>query len=502
MKCFSIDNKEQIAVINWESHIVEVDDPAILDKIYTFFRGLSFEVTRSHDDYNGFSHATVYETSVRSADPDKFVICEGEIIGYLYFGTFIPLPDDVSLPYKNKMTWDFVVVYEPPLSPVVLRLSENDAEKARGNSPAILYIEEGTEVFPRISTEYLIELYLPCSLKKIDYYAFSEANNLKNVYFNGTVGEWNNIDFVYSTSSPLSIKGVSIRFKGQSFDGIIELDGDVKPNTWANADVKEIVFSSSVHRIGKRAFCGCNNLKKVIFSEGLEEIEAEAFVGSAISELSFPSSLKRIGKRAFDNSRVKRIIFAEGLEEIGESSFSFCKDIEEVTLPASLRTIGEYAFYADKSLKKVVFSGKTPKKITDSAFQYCNALQIVQLPSECEILEGDCFQGSDISTIALPETLREICELAFADSPLTQLDFPASVKQVYLRDLNNLSKVTLFKTLEKLVIDMKNNHKELSIIYLGKRKDFEKVEKRVFYYDYVVTCLDGDVPLKANRCGF
>jgi len=112
----------------------------------------------------------------------------------------------------------------------------------------------------------------------------------------------------------------------------------------------------------------------------------------------------------------------------------------------------------------------------------------LQEPISGQILVGDGLKANEIGY--LPQ------------QTIVQRDFPASVKQVYLRDLNNLSKVTLFKTLEKLVIDMKNNHKELSIIYLGKRKDFEKVEKRVFYYDYVVTCLDGDVPLKANRCGF
>lgn len=47
---------------------------------------------------------------------------------------------------------------------------------------------------------------------------------------------------------------------------------------------------------------------------------------------------------AYMNDKIKHVVIEEGITYIGESSFDLCKNIETISLPESLREIGDYAF--------------------------------------------------------------------------------------------------------------------------------------------------------------
>lgn len=88
-----------------------------------------------------------------------------------------------------------------------------------------------------------------------------------------------------------------------------------------------------MEEISESVFKDCINLKEVVFEEG--------------------SRLKKIGKYAFSGcSNLRNIRLPEGLEHIGNGCF--CEtNLEEITIPSSVATIEEYAFYNCRSLKKV-----------------------------------------------------------------------------------------------------------------------------------------------------
>ena len=60
-----------------------------------------------------------------------------------------------------------------------------------------------------------------------------------------------------------------------------------------------------VKRIGEKAFIGTSKgdkkLRKIVVSEGIEEIGAEAFKNNDLSEITLPESLSLIGEAAFMN---------------------------------------------------------------------------------------------------------------------------------------------------------------------------------------------------------
>ena len=76
--------------------------------------------------------------------------------------------------------------------------------------------------------------------------------------------------------------------------------------------------------------------------------------GKQQKELTIPSFVTAIGKSAFRGaSALEKVVFADGskLESVGDSAFRDCVNLEEITLPETVNTVGELAFYNTKQTK-------------------------------------------------------------------------------------------------------------------------------------------------------
>ncbi len=89
-----------------------------------------------------------------------------------------------------------------------------------------------------------------------------------------------------------------------------------------------------------------------------------------ISGITIPGDLKKIPRFAFYGlSKIEYIIIAEGVDEICDEAFAFCNNVERVSLPESLKTIGPYAFYEDTPCKLCdVYLSKSIEEIHPGAF--------------------------------------------------------------------------------------------------------------------------------------
>ncbi len=76
---------------------------------------------------------------------------------------------------------------------------------------------------------------------------------------------------------------------------------------------------------------------------------------------------------ASSKDKIRKIIFENGITHIGSYTFQECKNITEVSFPATLQTIGFNAFYSCTALTEITF----PEAITtigDQAFKNCSSL--------------------------------------------------------------------------------------------------------------------------------
>ena len=133
-------------------------------------------------------------------------------------------------------------------------------------------------------------------------------------------------------------------------------------NVWDSETGKGIItFEGDVTKIGYYAFWGCTSLTSVTIPDSVTTIGGGAFAGC--------ESLKEFkGKFAADNSRcliMDNTIFAyanasgttytipDSVTTIGNYAFYACYKLTSVTIPDSVTTIGDGAFYACYSLTSV-----------------------------------------------------------------------------------------------------------------------------------------------------
>ncbi len=88
--------------------------------------------------------------------------------------------------------------------------------------------------------------------------------------------------------------------------------------------------------------------------EGVETVRSKAFYKCyELREITLPSTLVSIEEKAFFRCSLKEINLPEKLQTIGKDAFSFCSEVEEITIPASVVRIDEYAFFNCTALTKI-----------------------------------------------------------------------------------------------------------------------------------------------------
>lgn len=159
----------------------------------------------------------------------------------------------------------------------------------------------------------------------------------------------------------------------------------------------------------------------VVIEEGVTAIGGSEYDGFfyqmyEMEELTLPASLTTIGKNAFHKCKfLKRINFSEGLKHIGERAFYDCESLEGVGLPKSLTTIGAYAFWECNELKKVKIPGGV-QRVEEKAFWCCSNLKEVQIAKGVESIGDKAFAGcNSLELVKIPKSVTYIGDYAFDD---------------------------------------------------------------------------------------
>ncbi|MCH5171750.1 MAG: leucine-rich repeat domain-containing protein [Erysipelotrichales bacterium] len=303
--------------------------------------------------------------------------------------------------------------------------------KAKDTSITNVTINENTRFIYANAFEYcssLTTITIPSSVTSIGRDAFEYCSSLKNVYYNGTIENWCNIEFSTYASNPM---GSAARYFYM-----------LKANNVYDK-VTNIVIPNTVTSIRNYQFIHFNTVISIEIPNSVTSIEYSAFSNCTnLQTITFESESK--------------------LESIGDYAFMFCGSLTSITIPSSVTSIGLYAFYYCTNLKRATFENESKlESIGDEAFEYCRSLTSITIPSsvtsigtrafyECNSLQyneyGNCYylgnednpylalieaKDTNITNATIKENTKVICGSAFRNcSSLTSITIPSSVTSI------------------------------------------------------------------------
>lgn len=225
------------------------------------------------------------------------------------------------------------------------------------------------------------------------------------------------------------------------------------------------------------------------------QIASYAFKQNAVIErITIPASVKSIGESAFESASLHSVYFSEdgALKTIDERAFYGCPKLDAVILPEGLITLGSDAFWGCSMLRSVTLP-TTLKTIEKYTFAECPRLLSLTLPEGITTLR-ECAFGfcSALASVTLPSTLEVIDEEAFGYAGITEIHFPAALRELHANAFYACA------SLETVTIDPANSVYEVIDGALYRKSDHQLILYPLAKKSSTLTLPDGVTVIHAN----
>ena len=302
----------------------------------------------------------------------------------------------------------------------------------------------------------LTSVTIPDSVTSISWYAFYNCRSLTSVTIPNSVTSIGEHAFYDCTS----LTSVTIP------DSVTSIGWYAFYNC---RSLTSVTIPDSVTSIGEYAFYNCRSLTSVTIPDSVTSIGDRAFYNCrSLTSVTIPNSVTSIGEYAFyDCTSLTSVTIPDSVTSIGSFAFRFCTSLTGIwvaegnshyssdvsgvlfnkdkttlvqcpgafaayTIPNSVTSIGEYAFYDCTSLTSVTI----PDSVTiigDFAFFYCTSLTSVTIPDSVTSIGYKAFCSCEsLTSVTIPDSVTFIANEAFADcKSLTSVMIPNGVTSIH-----------------------------------------------------------------------
>ena len=148
--------------------------------------------------------------------------------------------------------------------------------------------------------------------------------------------------------------------------------------------------------------------------------------------VEIPDGVKVIDEFAFyENKTIKKVVFPDSVTQIKKCAFANCENLQEVVFGKGVSSLGNSCFYACKSLSSIDFSNTKVKTLPKEAFAGSSKLKALDLgATKITAIKDAAFQHSGLKEIILPPKLETIGDSAFYGTKIAELVIPATVKEI------------------------------------------------------------------------
>ena len=223
--------------------------------------------------------------------------------------------------------------------------------------------------------------------------------SFERVFYEGTVVDWCKTSFAIDDFN--SCKSNPMLLSKENF--FLDQDGD-----WYQP--KELVIPDTVSEIKDYQFASLKNLKTIVISDSVTRIGFAAFKNcSALEELTIPfvgessdsvfngyfgyifGANKYIDNQIYVPSTLKELSITNATM-IDTGAFKGCTKIETISISDTVTTIKNYAFEACSSLTSIRLPNSL-LNIGEGAFKYCDSLQYLIMPTNVKTIKKTIFEG-------------------------------------------------------------------------------------------------------------
>lgn len=199
--------------------------------------------------------------------------------------------------------------------------------------------------------------------------------------------------------------------------------------------LENLTIGGNIKSIGAHAFY-CSPLKTIKIEEGLEKISEAAFVYSKkLKEITFPKSLKSIEPAAFHYcSSLKKITFLGKSTKIGNGAFYLTGYFNnQENWEDGCLYIGKYLVNADSDYGNIPKNYRVKEGtcvIANGAFSSQYTLEKLTIPSSVKYIGDYAFSDTSLKKVTIENGVKEIGAHAFDDCLFKTITIPPSVKKM------------------------------------------------------------------------
>ncbi|WP_051588829.1 leucine-rich repeat protein [Ruminococcus sp. NK3A76] len=309
----------------------------------------------------------------------------------------------------------------------------------------------------------LTSITIPGSVESIDYNAFESCRALKSVNLSNGVKSIGSSAFMNCTSlESITIPDSVTSIEDDTFLGCTSLTSiNVGKNNTQylsvdgvlyNKDKTELIYCpqgktsitipDSVTSIGDSAFYSCTSLTSI--NAGNNNTQYSSVDGVLYNKdkteliccpqgktsITIPDSVTSIGDIAFYSCKsLTSVTLPDGVTSIGNSSFADCTGLTGITIPDSVTYIDSWAFDACASLKSIKIPDSV-ESIGHGAFNDCASLTSIKIPDSVTSIDyGAFYYCIGLKNVIISNSVQSIGDDAFRFcESLTSITIPDSVK--------------------------------------------------------------------------
>ena len=284
----------------------------------------------------------------------------------------------------------------------------------------------------------LTGISVPDTVTSVGVNAFEGTPFLKNQ--TGTVKYAGKVAvYCDDEATSVSIKSGTLGLADKLFYNVENLKKVVLPNSLTNLGfltfndcqkLTSVNLPSGLKSIGSGVFAGCTSLASVTIPSGVKTIGEYAFADTKLSSVTIPSGVTKIGKGAFENTKLGKsgVKIGSGYIDIGGRAFA---NTPFYTSQGDLKYAGSVVIGCNDSVTNAkIKSGTTA--IAGMAFINCEKLQSVTIPNTVKTIGDDAFFGcSKLTSVTVPSSVTHIGEDAFRlCKALKNVSLPSGLKSI------------------------------------------------------------------------